>query len=488
MEYQRHEYQPLVSLFYSAGERKSFGCLIAERAQTEFKDRVELAYLLSQRVDSPTSVISAPLLSHITGHPIALKLDYELSGWATKTRGVWGLISERIEPFVLKNLLKCDEVDPINKALCEAFNDSTVVACTSGNHGIATAEVLNLLSYRAGFNISIEILIPQDTPCAKLEHLEALKVKITPYTPEEDRIAKMNDICARLKTEGKVAIPFPTEPVPGNEGGLAGLGTLGREIHHEIKDPVTVFLPASSGPTAAAVIRYLRDVNSPHSIQVAQDVRNGCLADLFCGSNCQCRASVDTTFARGKLLNAFRECGKAVNGLSTKHVNDVAAPVFRHYLRPENVTLVSPSLMAVASLLVYLETRKISQAVKPELAGACSVAGLLARSLIDRDSRSRLCEVLLGSGFSCEELAAFAEITPDELHQTVYSAPNKGFVFGEDPGSSLCVITGANCRQPYFIALSKGFSKIAEMEKALVHPLFQAQIIASWKRILEDFT
>lgn len=187
----------------------------------EFRD-IESAARRLEPVALPTPMLSNPELDAATGGRILLKCETLQRTGSFKFRGAYNALA----------------------SMTAEERRNGVVACSSGNHaqGVAAAAAL--------FGVPATIVMPANSPAAKLEGTRRLGANIVPYDRErEDRDA----IAAAIVAEtGAVCVhPFNDSRV------IAGQGTVGLEIaahcRAEAIEPEAVLVPCSGGGLAAGV-------------------------------------------------------------------------------------------------------------------------------------------------------------------------------------------------------------------------------------------
>ena len=148
-----------------------------------------------------TPLIENQILNDFTGARVFIKLECLQHTGSFKFRGALNAIS----------------------MLDSAQKKSGVVACSSGNHGQGVAEAARLLG------VSATIIMPEDSPAIKLARTRRSGAKIITYQragEDRDEIARL--LCA--KSGGTFIHPYDNRNV------IAGQGTVGLEIAHQIFD------------------------------------------------------------------------------------------------------------------------------------------------------------------------------------------------------------------------------------------------------------
>ena len=166
-----------------------------------------------------TPLVESPALSRLTGHDVYLKLECFQPIKVFKIRGAYNKIS--------------------------LLSQSRVVAASSGNHGIAVAYSSRLLSKKC------TVVVPETAVREKVDTIAeygAEVVKAGRYSNERE--AKARNIADA--TGGAFVHPFNDPDV------IAGQGTCGLEIAHQLDDIDAVLVPVGGGGLISGISTALR--------------------------------------------------------------------------------------------------------------------------------------------------------------------------------------------------------------------------------------
>jgi len=172
-------------------------------------------------VASRTPLVESPALSRLTGHEVYLKLECFQPIKVFKIRGAYNKIS--------------------------FLSHSSVVAASSGNHGIAVAYCSRLLSKKC------TVVVPETAVREKVD-------TIAEYGAEVVRAGKYsNEREARAKniaeaTGAAFVHPFNDPDV------IAGQGTCGLEIVHQLSDIDAVLVPVGGGGLISGISTALKAI------------------------------------------------------------------------------------------------------------------------------------------------------------------------------------------------------------------------------------
>ena len=172
-------------------------------------------------VASRTPLVESPALSRLTGHEVYLKLECFQPIKVFKIRGAYNKIS--------------------------LLSHSSVVAASSGNHGIAVAYCSRLLSKKC------TVVVPETAVREKVD-------TIAEYGAEVVRAGKYsNEREARAKniaeaTGAAFVHPFNDPDV------IAGQGTCGLEIVHQLSDIDAVLVPVGGGGLISGISTALKAI------------------------------------------------------------------------------------------------------------------------------------------------------------------------------------------------------------------------------------
>jgi len=172
-------------------------------------------------VASRTPLVESPSLSRLTGHEVYLKLECFQPVRVFKIRGAYNKVSR--------------------------LRQSRVVAASSGNHGLAVAYSSRLLSKKC------TVVIPENAVVEKVNTMAeygAEVVKAGRYSSEREAVAKK----IAEATGAAFIHPFNDPDV------IAGQGTCGLEITHQLDDIDAVLVPVGGGGLISGVSTALKAV------------------------------------------------------------------------------------------------------------------------------------------------------------------------------------------------------------------------------------
>ena len=172
-------------------------------------------------VASRTPLIESPALSRLTGHEVYLKLECFQPIKVFKIRGAYNKIS--------------------------LLRQSSVVAASSGNHGIAVAYSSRLLSKKC------TVVVPETAVREKVDTISeygAEVVRAGRYSDEREAKAKK----IAEATGAAFVHPFDDPDV------IAGQGTCGLEIAHQLSDIDAVLVPVGGGGLISGVSTALKAI------------------------------------------------------------------------------------------------------------------------------------------------------------------------------------------------------------------------------------
>lgn len=151
-----------------------------------------------------------------------------------------------------------------------------VIAASTGNHGAAVAYASKAVTTKA------EIIVPDFTPGSKIDSIKILGADITCYGND----CVVSEKYAR-DYAGKNGMTYIS---PYNDPQIiGGQGTVGIELHKQLKDIDAVFVSLGGGGLISGIAGYLKSVNpkikiygcSPENSQVMiQSVKAGKVLDL----------------------------------------------------------------------------------------------------------------------------------------------------------------------------------------------------------------
>lgn len=130
-------------------------------------------------------------------------------------------------------------------ALTDAQRRAGVITASSGNHGVAVAQLAARLGVRA------VICVPRDTDTTKLAALSRSGAEIHSESDDYDRSAALADDLAR---EHGLCLVHPFDDLRV----IAGHATIGLELAEQVPDATAVLIPLSGGGLASGVGVALR--------------------------------------------------------------------------------------------------------------------------------------------------------------------------------------------------------------------------------------
>jgi threonine dehydratase len=165
----------------------------------------------SRRVDGVacrTPLVESPVLSKMTGREVYLKLECFQPIKVFKIRGAYNKISQ--------------------------LSEMSVVAASSGNHGIAVAYSSRLLGKKA------TVVVPETAVKEKVDTIRGLGAEVIPAgTLSGEREAKAREL-ARASSSAFVH-PFEDPDV------IAGQGTCGLEVAEQLDEFDSILVPVGGG-------------------------------------------------------------------------------------------------------------------------------------------------------------------------------------------------------------------------------------------------
>lgn len=171
--------------------------------------------------------------SHIVRTPLLA------AGWGDPDRPLW-LKPENLQPigaFKIRGAFNAlGRLDPEVRA-------RGVVAYSSGNHAQAVAYAA------AAFRVAAHIVMPEETPAVKVQATRdhGANVVLCGAGQRESVAAELVE-----RTGGVLVPPFDHPDV------IAGQGTIGLEIAHDLADVASVWIPVSGGGLASGIGTAIR--------------------------------------------------------------------------------------------------------------------------------------------------------------------------------------------------------------------------------------
>lgn len=156
------------------------------------------------------------------------------AGWADPDRPLW-IKPESLQPI---GAFKIRGAYNTLARLDEPVRARGVVAYSSGNHAQAVAFAA------AAFGVPAHIVMPEETPSIKIDATRELGAEVVLCGPGQREIVAAEVV---EKTGGVLVPPFDHPDV------IAGQGTVGLEIAHDLPDVENVLIPVSGGGLASGI-------------------------------------------------------------------------------------------------------------------------------------------------------------------------------------------------------------------------------------------
>lgn len=291
--------------------------------------------------------------------------------------------------------------------MIEANDKSPVVASSAGNHaqGVAYAATK--------YGIKSTIVMPEAAPIAKIQATENYGAKVVlAGSCYDDAYAKACEIC---ETEGaKFLHPYDDPDV------IAGQGTLGLEIMHDIPTADIVIVPAGGGGLLSGVACAIKQINPRVKVIGVQAEGADAIAQSFKAKKRICTETASTI----------------ADGIAVKAPGELTVDLINKYV--DDVVTVSDTQVADAILLLMERCKMI---VEP--AGATPVAAIL-NNKIDCKGKRVVC-VLSGGNIDVSLVNSVIERGLVVRHRRIRLAVK----LLDKPGSlakllSILAATGAN--------------------------------------------
>ncbi|MFH1454701.1 MAG: threonine ammonia-lyase [Armatimonadota bacterium] len=198
---------------------------VTEKLPVTLSD-VEKAYGVIKGVAIHTPLVKEEALSKICGGQVYLKLENLQHAGSFKVRGAFNKIA----------------------SLSEDERKKGVITASAGNHAQGVARAAKF------YNIPATIVMPEDVPETKLEATEAFGAEVILYGKNFDQaLAKAFEI--QKETGATFVHPFD-DPMT-----IAGQGTIGLEILHDLPDVDVVIIPVGGGGLSSGIAVALKGVN-----------------------------------------------------------------------------------------------------------------------------------------------------------------------------------------------------------------------------------
>lgn len=257
-------------------------------------DKIYQAAFTLKGVARETSLLRAPLINPESD--VYLKTENLQVTGSFKVRGAYNKIS-RLSPEEKKR---------------------GVIACSAGNHaqGVALAAAKN--------GIKALICIPDGAPISKVEATRSYGAEVCLVKGVYDDA--FVEACRRQKESGAVLIhPFDDEDV------IAGQGTIGLEILHQLPDADVVFVPVGGGGLIAGVAFAIKSLRPECKVYGVQAAGAPSMARALKDKKIETLESV-STFADGIAVKCpgkipYDICSKYVDGILTVTDDEIATAI-----------------------------------------------------------------------------------------------------------------------------------------------------------------
>lgn len=270
-----------------------------------------------------TPLIRSHTFSEMTGSSIYLKYENQQKTGSFKVRGASNKIAKLVE----------NEAPP------------SVIASSAGNHAQGVAFAANSLG------INATIVMPKSTPIAKVAATEEYGAHVVLHGDcYDDAFTKATAI--QQETGAVFIHPFDDEDV------IAGQGTIGLELLHQLPELDVVVVPTGGGGLLAGVAFAIKQFNPQVKIIGVQASEADAIVQGFNCSNYTCTEKSATI----------------ADGIAVKNPGILTFSLIQQYV-DEMVTVTDAEI--AAAILLLLERDK--QVVEP--AGAASLAAVLSDRL-----------------------------------------------------------------------------------------------------------
>jgi len=295
-------------------------------------------------VASRTPLVESPALSRLTGHEVYLKLECFQPIRVFKIRGAYNKISR--------------------------LSQSSVVAASSGNHGIAVAYSARLLSKKC------TVVVPETAVREKVDTIAeygAEVVKAGRYSNERE--AKARSIAEA--TGAAFVHPFNDPDV------IAGQGTCGLEIAHQLSAIDAVLVPVGGGGLISGISTALKAIRPKTRVYGVEPQGAPKLAEAL-GAKKIVTISSPASIADGLIPSALGEltyeaCCRNVDGSFT--VSEEAILLATRTMINEARIFAEPSGAAPLAPLLSGPSRSVGRRVVLVVSGGNVSHELLAKML-----------------------------------------------------------------------------------------------------------
>jgi threonine dehydratase len=248
--------------------------------------------------------------------------------------------------------------------LQEQQRQAGVVACSSGNHGLAVAAMAQRLG------VSATICVPRDVDPVKLSGIKESGASVSMTSKTYDEAALEADRLVR--DEGLTLIhPFDDPDV------IAGQGTIGVEILEQEPDVTSVLIPLAGGGLAAGIALAIKS-QSPRVQIIGVVAENS--AVLY-----QCLLA-------GRLIDVQENptiAGALSGGIGSK--NHYTLQMVSHLL--DLMVVVSEEMIRATTARLFLDFDLLAEG-----GGAVAPSGLIAPGVLSRDETGSNPVAILSGG------------------------------------------------------------------------------------------
>ena len=258
-----------------------------------------------------------------------------------------------------------------------------VVACSAGNH----AQGVALAAARSG--IPALICIPDCAPISKIEATKSHGAEVRLVRGVYDDAFR--EACRLRDETGRVLIhPFDDEDV------IAGQGTIGLEILHQLPDADAVFVPVGGGGLAAGVAFAVKSLRPQCRVYGVQAAGAPSMAKALEDKKIETLAGV-STFADGIAVKCpgrltYGLCGKYLDGVVTV-TDDETATAILALIEQHKMIAEGAGAVSVAAAMFHKTDIKGKKAVCIVSGGNIDVTILsrvISRGLLKEGRQGRL--------------------------------------------------------------------------------------------------
>ena len=302
-------------------------------------DKVYHAQYVLKSVVKETDIIRSHVLSSFYGCDLYLKPENLQRTGSFKVRGAYYKISQ----------------------LSDEEKAKGVIACSAGNHaqGVAIASTK--------FGINAKICMPEGAPISKVEATKGYGAEVILVPGVYD---DAHHEAERLRVENGYTFihPFNDEDV------IAGQGTVGLEIIHQLSDVDIVVVPIGGGGLVAGVAYAIKSLNPKIKVYGVQAEGAASMVNSFHDGKIETLPSV-STIADGI---AVKEPGNLTFELCSKYVDDIIS--------------VSDDEISTAILTLIEKQKMIAEG-----AGAVSLAAVIFNKIPNLKGKKVCCVISGGN-------------------------------------------------------------------------------------------